>query len=38
MLSQMVNANPQMRAVLTNPDMMREMMNPTNLAAAMQMM
>lgn len=38
MLQQMVNQNPQMRAILTNPDMMREIMNPTNLNAAMQMM
>ena len=30
--------NPQMRAILTNPDMMREIMTPQNMAAAMGMM
>ena len=34
----MTQANPQMRAVLTNPDMMRQMMTPENLNAAMGMM
>ena len=34
----MVNQNPQMRAMLTNPDMMRSMMTPENLNAAMGMM
>ena len=34
----MTQANPQMRAVLTNPDMMRQMMTPENLNAAMSMM
>jgi hypothetical protein len=38
MLQQMANSNPQMRAVLTNPDMMRQMMTPENLNAAMSMM
>ena len=34
----MCQANPQMRAILTNPDMMREIMTPQNMAAAMGMM
>jgi hypothetical protein len=31
MLNQMVSQNPQMRAILTNPDMMREIMTPQNM-------
>jgi ubiquilin len=38
MLSQMMQANPEMRAVLSNPDMLRNMMTPENMNAAMQMM
>lgn len=38
MLSQMVEQNPQMRAILSNPDMIRSMMTPENLQAAMSMM
>jgi hypothetical protein len=34
----MVNQNPQMRAMLTNPDLMRSMMTPENINAAMGMM
>jgi hypothetical protein len=34
----MVSANPQLREVLSNPDMMRNMMTPENMNAAMNMM
>jgi hypothetical protein len=34
----MVQQNPQMRAMLTNPDLMRNMMTPENINAAMGMM
>lgn len=38
MLNQMVQANPQMRAMLTNPEMMRAIMTPENINSAMTMM
>ena len=34
----MVESNPSMRAILTNPDMMRSMMTPENINAAMSLM
>lgn len=34
----MVDANPSMRALLSNPDMMRNMMTPENINAAMNLM
>lgn len=34
----MSQANPQIRAMLSNPDMMRQMMTPENMQAAMGMM
>lgn len=38
MLQQMADANPQVRAMLNNPALMRAAMTPENLAAAQQMM
>lgn len=38
MLQQLTQQNPQMRAVLTNPAMMQQMMTPENMQAAMGMM
>jgi hypothetical protein len=38
MLKNMCEQNPQMRAVLTNPQMMQQMMTPENMNAAMGMM
>ena len=35
MLRQMVDANPQMRAMLSNPAMMRQVMDPNNLAVVL---
>ena len=34
----MTQANPQLRAMLTNPQMMQAMMTPENMNAAMSMM
>jgi len=38
MLQQMTQQNPQLRAMLTNPQMMQAMMTPENMNAAMGMM
>jgi hypothetical protein len=34
----MVDSNPQLRSIITNPEMMRQMMTPENMTAAMSMM
>ncbi|KAF1334415.1 Ubiquitin family protein, partial [Globisporangium splendens] len=36
-MSQMLNANPQVRQMMQNPDFLRAMMNPQNMQAMMQM-
>ncbi len=38
MLSQMFASNPEMKDLLTNPDLMKDMMTPENMQAAMGMM
>jgi len=37
-LKQMCEQNPQVRALLTNPQMMQQLMTPEYMNAAMQMM
>jgi hypothetical protein len=35
MLKQMSDSNPQLRAMLNNPEMLRQMMNPAAMGQAM---